>query len=369
LALISSNIRETKIMSFSALPKTFRVPAYLFAYVLLGLFAPLTSSPALAQADIATYQGPDRTQRLVAGAKKEGTLTIYTSATVDDMTALTVAFEKKYGIKANVWRASSENIIQRAATEARGGRFDVDVFETDGVAMEAVYREKLLQEVKSPYLADLIPAAVPPHKQWIGDRVQIFTAAYNSKLVKKAELPKRYEDLTEAKWKGKLGVEAADNDWFSAVVTEMGEEKGLKLFREIVAKNGLSVRKGHTLLANLVVSGEVPLALTTYFYRVLQLKNDGAPIDWFMLPPVVARSQGTGMAKKSPHPHAAVLFTDFLLSDAQSILAGRDFIPTNVKVKPLPEGLNLKFVDPAKLLDENEKWDRLYKDIITNQGR
>ena len=72
---------------------------------------------------------------------------------------------------------------------------------------------------------------------------------------------------------------------------------------------------------------------------------------------------------RSPHPHAGVLFMDFLLSDAQSILATRDFIPTNVKVKPLPAGLTLKFVDPAKLLDENDKWEKLYKDIITNQGR
>jgi iron(III) transport system substrate-binding protein len=342
--------------------KTLRVAA------LLGLLAPL-ASPALAQSDIATYQGADRTQRLVDGAKKEGTLTIYTSATVDDMAVLTAAFQKKYGIKTQVWRASSENIIQRTSTEARGGRFDADVFETDGVAMEALHREKLLQEVKSPFLSQLIPQAIPPHKEWIGDRVQIFTAAYNTRLIKKADLPKTFEDLVDPKWKGKLAIEAADHDWFSAVVTELGEEKGLKLFREIAAKNGLSVRKGHTLLANLVVSAEVPLALTTYLYKVLQLKNDGAPIDWFVLPPEVARSQGVGLARKPPHPHAGVLFMDYLLSDAQEILATRDFIPTNLKVKPLPEGLALKFVDPATILDENDKWEKLYKDIIGNQAR
>jgi iron(III) transport system substrate-binding protein len=338
-------------------------------FALLGLFVPLAATAALAQSDIATYQGADRTQKLVDGAKKEGTLTVYTSATVDDMAVLTGAFEKKYGVKVQVWRASSENIIQRAATEARGGRFDVDVFETDGVAMEAVHREKLLQVVNTPYLKELIAAAVPPHKEWIGDRVQVFTAAYNTKLVKKADLPKTFVDLLDPKWKGKLGIEAGDYDWFSAVVSELGEAKGLKLFREIATTNGLSVRKGHTLLANLVVSAEVPVALTTYLYKVMQLKNDGAPIDWFVLPPEVARAQGTGLARKAPHPHAGVLFMDFLLSDAQAILATRDFIPTNVKVKPLLAGLALKFVDPGKLLDENDKWEKLYKDIITNQSR
>jgi iron(III) transport system substrate-binding protein len=285
------------------------------------------------------------------------------------MTALTSAFQKKYGIKTSVWRASSENIIQRAATEARGNRFDVDVFETDGVAMEAIHREKLLQVVKSPFFTDLVPAAIPPHGEWIGDRLQVFTAAYNTRLVKKDDLPKKFEDLVDPKWKGKLGIEAADSDWFSAVVSDMGEEKGLKLFREIISKNGISVRKGHTLLANLVVSGEVPLSLTTYLYKVMQLKNDKAPIDWFILPPEVARSQGTGLARKPPHPYAGVLFMDFLLSDAQSIFAERDFIPTNIKVKPLPQGMTLKFIDPAKLLDENDKWDKLYKEIVVNQSR
>jgi iron(III) transport system substrate-binding protein len=335
----------------------------------LSLLTILPAAPALAQADIATYQGADRTQKLVEGAKKEGTLTIYTSATVDDMAALTGAFQQKYGVKVNVWRASSENIIQRAATEARGNRFDVDVFETDGVAMEAVHREKLLQVVDSPYLKELIPQAIPAHKEWIGDRVQIFTAAYNTRLVKKADLPKTFADLLDPKWKGKLGIEAGDYDWFSAVVSEMGEENGLKFFRDLVTKNGLSVRKGHTLLANLIVSGEVPLSLTIYLYKVVQLKNDGAPIDWLALPPEVARAQGTGLSRKPPHPHAGVLFMDFLLSDAQAILAKRDFIPTNIKVKPLPDGLTLKFVDPAKLLDENDKWEKLFKDIVINQAR
>src|SRR5215471_16940165 len=337
-------------------------PLQLLAF--LSILA-VADTAAYGQANIATYQGADRSQKVLEGAKKEGTLTIYSSATVEDMTALTAAFTKKYAIKTQVWRASSENIIQRATTEARGGRFDVDVFETDGVAMEAVYREKLLQEVRSPLLADLMPQAIRPHKEWIGDRVQIFTAAYNTRAVKKVDLPKSYDDLNNPKWKGKLGIEAADYDWFSAVVSDLGEEKGVKLFREIVTKNGLSARKGHTLLANLVVTGEVPLALTTYLYKVMQLKNDGAPIDYVVLPPEVARPQGTGMARKAPHPNAAVLFMDFLLSDGQEILAKRDFIPTNVKVKPLPENMPLIFVDPALLLDQNDKWEKLYKDVIS----
>src|SRR5262249_2299691 len=98
-------------------------------------------------------------------------------------------------------------------------------------------------------------------------RFNIFVAAYNTGLIKKDELPKRYGDLLDRRWAGKLGVEAEDSDWFGAVVSALGEDKGLKLFRDIVAANGISVRKGHTLLANLVVTGEVPLALTAYAYK------------------------------------------------------------------------------------------------------
>src|SRR5262245_60093278 len=150
--------------------------------------------------------------------------------------------------------------------EARGGRYDADVIETGAIAMESMHRERLFREIKTPALSELLAAAILPHGEWIGTRFNIFVAAYNTRLVKKAELPNSYDDLLDRRWKDKLAVEAEDNDWFGGVVSALGEHKGLKLFREIVAANGISVRKGHTLLANLVVSGEVPLALTAYAY-------------------------------------------------------------------------------------------------------
>src|SRR4029077_1922514 len=171
----------------------------------LALPSGFASAPgrAAAAADIAAYAGPDRTEKLIAGAKKEGTVTVYTSANVDDMAVLTAAFEKKYGVKVRVWRGSSENIVQRGVTEARGGRFDADVFETGGAAMESLHREKLLQEVKSPTLGDLNPAALMEHREWTGTRFNVFVAAYNTRLVRRDELPKSYDDLLDPKWKGK----------------------------------------------------------------------------------------------------------------------------------------------------------------------
>ncbi len=337
------------------------------------LFAlPVYQAHAQAPADssrIAQLQGPDRQQRLVEGAKKEGELTFYTSAPVDDVAVLTGAFEKKYGVKVKVWRAASEKVLQRTVTEARANRFDLDIVDTNGPELEGLHREKLLQEVKSPYVADLVAQAIQPHREWVGTRLNIFTAAYNTKLVKKEELPKTYEDLLDPKWKGRLGIEAEDFDWFSGVIGELGEAKGLKLFRDIVAKNGISVRKGHTLLTNLVASGEVPLALTVYNYKAEQLKNKGAPIDWFAFPPAIARPNGIGMLRRAPHPHAAVLFFDFMLSDGQGLLAKRDFIPTNRKIDSPLNKMPIKFVDSRVILDEQAKWSNLYHEIITKQAK
>jgi iron(III) transport system substrate-binding protein len=328
---------------------------------------------ALAQtrgrAEIASYTGADRQKRLVEGARKEGPLTIYTSAPIDDMTTLTNAFEKKYGIKVKLWRAGSEKVLQRAVTEARAGRFDVDILETNGPEMEAMHREKILQPVKSPYLKDLIPPAMFPHGAWVGTRLNIFVMAYNTGRIKKEELPKTYADLLDPKWKGKLGIEAEDADWFAGVVNELGEEKGLKLFRDVVAKNGISVRKGHTLLTNLVASGEIPLAMTVYNYKAEQLKQKGAPLEWFYIAPAIARPNGVGVAKQSPNPHAAVLFFDFMISDAQKILLERDFVPTSTKVETHLNKLPIKFVDPKIILDENQKWTGLYDEIFTKQSK
>ena len=321
-----------------------------------------TASSTLAE--IAAYSGPDRVAKLIAGAKKEGAVNVYTSETVEDIGALSQAFEAKYGVKLKLWRGSSEDILQRAVVEARGGRFDADAFETGATAMESLHREQLLQQVDLPAAANLAPEAVQPHHEWIGTRYNVFVAAYNTQLVAGADLPNSYDALADPKWKGKLGIEADDSDWFGAVVAALGEERGLKLFRDIVAANGMSVRKGHTLLANLVVSGEVPLAISAYFYKVAQLKDRSAPIDALAIAPVVARFEGAGVARHAPHPFAAILFMEFMLTDAQDILAKRNFFPADVRVKPMPAGLT--FLDPAKALDQSQKWSKYYRDIVTH---
>jgi iron(III) transport system substrate-binding protein len=361
-------VRMTSELVASRIRFALRVFALLSVGLVLSSAAFAQSESTTPSAHIAGYQGPDRIQKLIEGAKKEGTLTFYASASPDDLLVLAEAFERKYGIAVRTWRASSESLVQRAVAEGRAGRFDADIFESGAIAMESLHRERLLQEVRSPQLMSLLPEAIQAHREWTGVWFNILINAYNTRLITANELPKAYGDLLNSKWKGKLAVEAGDFDWFAAVVAELGEDKGLQLFRDIVAMNGLSVRRGHTLLANMVVSGEVPLALTILQDRAEQLKNNGAPIDWFVIPPAVARLAGLGVARSSLRPNAAVLFFDFMLTDAQEILVARGYLPTSSKFERIAKKNPLKLVDAGKLLDESNKWRNLYRDI-TNQSR
>jgi iron(III) transport system substrate-binding protein len=346
------------------------------AIALLGASAILTAlwgAPALAQpsrlAEIAAYQGADRQQRLVEGAKKEGELMFYSSIPVEDIAVLTAAFDKKYGVKVKVWRADSEGFLQRIISEAKAKRDEVDVMAGSSSALEPLHREKLLQEVKSPYLADLIPESIASHREWASVYLNTIVQAYNTDLVKKEHLPKSYRDLLKPEWKGKLGIEAEDFDWFAQVLHGLGEAEGLRLFREIVATNGISVRKGHTLLNNLVTAGEVPLALTVYGFTAEQSKRKGAPLDWFIIPPLVARPTAAGVARNSPHPYAAVLFFDFLIGDAQPILASRQFVSPSRKIEsPFTKG-PLELIDSGVMLDQAQKWQDLYQKTIISPSR
>lgn len=208
------------------------------------------------------------------------------------MVVLSADVEKRYGVRLNVWRASTVKVLQRVAAEKRANRWDFDAVDITSPELEALYQEKVLQEVNSGLHKELMEEAMPSHRGWAPQFLSVFVQSYNTKAVKKEDLPKTCAGLLDPKWKGKLGVEVNDSDWYCGQVRFLGQEKGTSLFQEIVAHNKWSVRNGHSLLANKVVSGEVPLALTTYSYMIDQAKQKGAPVDWFAINPVIGRSNG-----------------------------------------------------------------------------
>ena len=335
-----------------------------FAIIAAGCGLTPLSSAGLTSADPALYEGSDRLDRLVEGAKREAELSIYTSAQATDLGLVVEAYEKKYGVKASIWRAGSEAVLNRALQEARAGRHTVDIVDTNGPELEALSREQHFQRVKSPHHVDLIAPAIPPHREWVGTRVNVFVQAYNTALVKEEELPKTWKDLADPKWKGRLGIEQEDFDWLAGIYREIGEEQAGRVFRQITASNGVSVRKGHTLLTQLVASGEVPLALTVYNYKAEQLRRDGAPIDWFTIGHAIARPNGLGVMRRAPHPYAAVLFYDFVLSEEGQTILAREFVPTNKRIDTPLNKIPMTFVDPRVLIDEYDKWRNLYTNLF-----
>ena len=344
-----------------------------FDWMILAGAMLLTGGPVLAQdagkaaRDLALYQGADRIERLIEAAKKEGELSVY--HVYPNLPVVMAAFTKKYGIKIKAWRAGSEAVLQRVSTEARGGRHEVDIVQNNAPENEAAFREKLLQEVWSPHHKDLIAAAVPSHKAWVGITLDVWTAAYNTNLVKKEDLPKSYQDLLDPKWKGRLGIEAANHAWFGTLLDALGEEQGTKLFNNIVAANGISPRKGHSALTQMVATGDVPLALTVYGWNPVQLKKKGAPIEGWIIPPMLGQPSTIAMLKGAPNPASALLFYDFMVGEAQKLLAAADFVPISKLVDSPYPNVQIRMIDPARALDLQDKWLKNFDEMIVKKAK
>jgi len=315
--------------------------------------------------EIYLYRGADREKRILEGAKKEREVVVYTSLNLKDSVPIVEVFEGKYaGVKVRLWRSSSEKVLQRAVAEARAGRFSCDILETNGPEMEAMHREQLLEEFFSPHFKDLPPAAFPRHRHYVADRFNFFTIAYNTNLVKANEVPNTYEDLIQPRFAGRVGLEASDVDWFGAMVKSMGEEKGLAFFRKLAAAKP-EIRSGHTLMAELVASGEIPLVATIYNHNAERLVVKGAPIKWKALKPTFGRPNAIGVARRAPHPYAALLFSDFMLSlEGQTILKERNRVPSSRAVDTHLNKFPFEMIDPVITLDEADRWEKLWSDLF-----
>jgi iron(III) transport system substrate-binding protein len=335
----------------------------LAACVLLAGLPGVAQTPA-GQDAVLRYRGADRDSRLVARAKQEGSVVLYTSLAPTESQPLAAAFQKKYGVRVELWRALSDQVVRRTITEGQARRHAVDVVETNGPEMEMLTREKLLAEIHSPYLADLPPASIPSHRTWFPDRFNFYVVAYNTTKIQRAEIPKDYASFADPKWKGRLAVEATDAVWMATLIKSGGASTGLDYFRRLSALRP-AVRQGHILLANLVVAGDIAVGLTAYHSNVVPLRRKGAPIDFVPVQPVVAQPQGIGVARNAPHPHAALLFVDYVLSpEGQQLFESLGRVPASTRVKSALNDFPFTTIDPATALDEKDKWEKLWNELF-----
>ena len=267
-------------------------------------------------------------------AKKEGKLIWYTSANVTESKPLLDDFEKKYPfIKGEIFRASGEKVLNRVTTEARAGRWDFDVITINEV--HELMDAKLLAPYKSPEAKNFISAFKHPNGYWNAVYVVYRTVGYNPKLVTEKDAPKQWEDLLDAKWKGKISVDPEEYNWYTTLVKAWGKERTQKYMRAL-AKQEIQWRKGHTLIAQLISAGEFPIGII-YLHRIEEMKQRGAPIEWVnSVDPVVATLNSAGLSPKPPHPNTARLFIDFLLSKpGQERLRALRRIPARADIEPL----------------------------------
>lgn len=320
-------------------------------------------------AEVALYKGADRQERLEAGARQEGALMIYTSMDLEESQPILEAFTKKYPfIKGEIYRASGEDVAQKIITEYRGRKYLADLFEGTGIDVAKMLNEQYGQRFYTPRAGAYARQAKDRNEMWVATRYNMLVAAWNTSAVSAADAPTKYEDLLDAKWRGKIGIEADDQVWLATLLEYWGESKAMEFFRALSTQQ-LLIRKGHTLLAELIVAGEVPVSPTIYNHRSERLKSRRAPIDWRPLQPAVAVPHVIALPKNTPHPHTAILFIDFFLSrEGQQELVKLGRIPAHPLVGANPPYLNQGFayrvIDPSTFLTKYARYDQIWQDLI-----
>ena len=305
----------------------------------MASFATVASAASIA--DVAMMSGPDRQAKLEAGAKAEGGVNLYTTLIVPQaVEPLKAGWDKKYpNIKFNFYRADQAPLVQRIMSETRAGSPAADV--VVGSTADALNRAQLLQSFTSPELSAFPKEYIGKDNLWAIYRLAYFGIGYNTKLVPEAVAPKSWEDLLDPKWNGKMIWATSRDTGGMFLIYHLrkiwGEKKAGEYFDKLatqrVAKSSASVR---TLL-DLVIAGEHAMLITTSLNHAIISKGEGAPV-WFTSPdPVGARPDSIMVLNNMPHPHAAMLLTDYILSrEGQAILAKAEYQVARRDVDPLP---------------------------------
>jgi iron(III) transport system substrate-binding protein len=252
---------------------------------------------------------------LIEGARKERSLMIYSLLAVPDHSRIVNRFKEKYPfIEVSLIRpGASERITTRVITEVRTGQYLVDVIGVSRLNMLYLIQRALVMSYDSPERQHFDARFKDKKGYWTAFYVNPEVMSYNTRLVPPATAPKNYQDLLDSRWKGNLVLEQTAVEWFAALMQHWGEERGLSYMRRLAGQN-LKILNGNTLIAQLIAAGEYPAAVSLNGPRVELTKRRGAPIDWAALDPTVVDIVTLGIAAHAPHPNAAKLYLNFVLS-------------------------------------------------------
>ena len=288
----------------------------------------------------------DNNEATIEAAKKEGSLVLYTSMTVDQAQRLNDAFRAKDPfLQVQMFRAVGERLLTKIMTETQAGRFDFDVVQSAETQAYFLKKRNLLAKYLSPESKQLQKGFFDAEGYWAAIYMMPNVIAYNTRMVKRGEVPVTDDDLLNPKWRGKIAMDGTKPEWFSWKLKRLGQEKGLAYMKRLGAQE-FRLYSGLTIITGLLAAGEFPLVLNTYIHNAEDAKRKGAPVDWVAQEPVFTKFQPIGVAAKAPHPNAAKLFVDFMLSEeGQRIIASFGRVPTRRAVPTNVPGLDkLTFV-------------------------
>ena len=316
----------------------------------------------------------ERKEKLIELAKEEGgPIVWYTAAADDDTAPLVKKFKEETGLDVQVYRASSATVLARTLEEAKAGRIRGDVLNFSGLDPTIASKENLYADLETPLADQMLDGTV--HDDWIADQLYPFIVARNTDRYK-GDAPTTFKEVLNAFGDGELAFEATDSNWLFGVVQVLQEQEGVSEQEAIdmvadAARRGVPV-VGHTLISELLASGQYVAAATTYHYRSARQVEDGAPIAWEPQPsPVITTVSGTGIAATTPRPASALLFVEFQLTGEQEywVEAGRTPTNTNYQGGILGQGFELHILDDEALYAELKKWDDLYAEMMQSSGR
>lgn len=306
-------------------------------------------------------------ENLIEGAKKEGKVVVYTSMTVDQAQKLNDAFKAKYPfIQPSMFRAVGERLLTKIMAEAQAGKYEFDVVQSAETQAYFLKKKNLLAKYVAPETKNIQKPFFDPDGYWAAVYMMPNVIGYNTRLVKRNEVPRGDEELLNPKWKGKIGMDHSKPEWFSWKLKRMGEEKGLAYMKKLGAQE-FKLYSGLTILTNLLAAGEFPLVLNTYLHNVEEVRRKGAPVDWVAQDPVFTKFQPIGVGSKAANPNAAKLFVDFMLSEeGQKIIASFGRVPTRRGVPTTAQGIaNLNYViDDIGAGDDFNKNFELFRNIF-----
>lgn len=329
-----------------------------------SLIVLLCAAAGFIVAGSAAQEGPPA--RWIDGAKKEGSLIWYTSTNVEDITRIFAAFAKRYPfIKSEYSNAGSARLFNRILNEQRAGKVFFDLVAVRGVETHQLIAGGFLQPYLSPEAAAYPAGFKDSRGYWVDYFDSYNVIGYNTKLVPKDQAPKSWDDLLDPRWKGKIALDDEMFSWYAAMSVAWGRERAQRYMRAL-ARQDIQLRSGQTLIAQLMGAGEFHLGMVLA-HRIERMKRQGAPVDWVTtLDPITVSLHPIALAAKAPHPNAAKLFIDYLLSkEGQQLVLSIGRTPSRPGIDTEMAAKNLKLCPvPPELGEQYGKYLKEFREIF-----